>query len=256
VNNIPPDYHIFRGFLLFGTRELPANACITNAILSLYKKDDYSATDFTITVQNGQPTYPHDPLEQGDYNKEYYSGNGGSLNTINFVNGRNNITLANFSWITAGDITKLCLRGSRDINGTAPTGQEYVNVYSADADYKGESNPDPRPKLIITYQNQSKIKNTGSTDIKGYLLMQVQYWDGEEWVVDQDTVNEMTPRTINASEQLGLDTIFNGLVKTDDLKYGSGMYRVYAAFRDPDGNILKTDNEIEMVSWYEFEVNL
>ena len=129
-------------------------------------------------------------------------------------------------------------------------------MYSADADYKGESNPDPRPKLIITYQNQSKIKNTGSTDIKGYLLMQVQYWDGEEWVVDQDTVNEMTPRTINASEQLGLDTIFNGLVKTDDLKYGSGMYRVYAAFRDPDGNILKTDNEIEMVSWYEFEVNL
>jgi len=174
------------------------------------------------------------------------------LNTSSFVNGYNDIYLNSDgkSWLNRTGLTKLCLRSSRDINGNAPTGNEYVTVYTT------EQGDGYQPKLVITYRNQSKIKNTGSTDIKGYLLMQVQYREGEEWVVDHETVDETMPRTINASEQLGLDTIFNGLVKTDDLAHGSGTYRVYAAFRDPDGNILKTDDEIEMVSWFEFEVNL
>jgi hypothetical protein len=104
---------------------------------------------------------------------------------------------------------------------------------------------------------QSKIKNTGSTDIKGYLLMQVQYYNGtsEEWVIADNTVNETNPRTINDGEQLALDNIFNGLVDTSDLSdYGNGTYRVYAAFRDPNGNILIGDDEAEMVATYEFTV--
>jgi hypothetical protein len=52
-----------------------------------------------------------------------------------------------------------------------------------------------------------------------------------------------------------LDTIFNGLVNTANLSsYGNGTYRIYAAFRDSEGNILKTNDEKEMVSWYEFTV--
>jgi len=105
---------------------------------------------------------------------------------------------------------------------------------------------------------QSKISNTGSTNCKGYLLMQVHYFNEtlQQWVVADDTVNETSPRTINASDQLGLDIIFNGLVNTQDLsEYGSGTYRVYAAFRDPDENILKCDDETELEAWYEFEVN-
>jgi hypothetical protein len=31
---------------------------------------------------------------------------------------------------------------------------------------------------------------------------------------------------------------------------------VYAAFRDPEGNVLVTDNDAELVAWYEFEVTL
>ena len=104
---------------------------------------------------------------------------------------------------------------------------------------------------------QSKIENTGSTNISGYLLMHVQFWNETigEWVVDDDTVNETTPRVINSSDQLALDTIFNVcLVNTNDLSYGNGTYRVYAAFRDPDGNILKCDDETELVATYEFDV--
>lgn len=247
-------YNIFRGFLFFDTSELPTNADIMNATLSIYKKNDYSSTDFMITVQNGQPSYPHDPLEEGDYNEKYYSGNGSSLNTASFMNGTNNITLTNLSWITAGDITKFCLRSNRDINGTIPTGAEYVTISSANI--QGEPNPDPRPKLIITYRNQSKIKNTGSTDIKGYLLMQVQYYDTGQfpphWIVDNDVVNETWPRTITIGNQLALDIIFNDMIRASDLTHGEGLYRVYTAFRDPEGNILRTDDAVELDSWWQF----
>ncbi len=104
------------------------------------------------------------------------------------------------------------------------------------------------------YQIQSKIKNTGSTDIKGYLLIQVQYNNSGVWIVDNDTINETTPRTIIHGDQLPLDQIFNGLVNTNDLQNGNGTYRVYAAFRDPAGNVLVNDDDQELAAWYEFEV--
>jgi len=51
-----------------------------------------------------------------------------------------------------------------------------------------------------------------------------------------------------------LDTVFNGLINTNDLTQGSGTYRIYAAFRDPDENILKCDDETELVATYEFTI--
>ncbi len=104
------------------------------------------------------------------------------------------------------------------------------------------------------YRNQSKINNTGSTNISGYLLIQVQYNNSGNWTVDNDTVNETTPRTINSSEQLALDTIFNGLINTNDLTHGNGTYRIYATFRDDDGNILQCDDDTLLASWWEFTV--
>ncbi len=48
-------------------------------------------------------------------------------------------------------------------------------------------------------------------------------------------MNETTPRTINSGSQLALDTIFNGKIRASNLQHGTGTYRVYAAFRDPEG---------------------
>jgi hypothetical protein len=241
--SFPPTYYIYRGFLLFNTSSLPSNAFIDNATLSLYKKDDYSTTDFTITVQNGQPTYPHNPLQAGDYAKGHYAGNGGGLNTSKFVNGLNEFGLTNLSWINKTGLTKLCLRSSRDINGTVPTANEYVNVYSANA-LDPNPNVSYKPKLIISYRNQSKIKNTGTTDMKGYLLIQMQYYCDSlgGWYVADDTIDETTPRTITAGGYLALDSIFNGRVNTSHLSYGNGSYRVYTALRDLYGNELSTSN--------------
>jgi len=105
---------------------------------------------------------------------------------------------------------------------------------------------------------QSKIKNTGSTNIKGYLLIQVQYYNtsSSTWIVASDTINETTPRTINSSEQFGLDTVFNGNVNTTYLinNFGTGTYRVYAAFREPDGDVLICDDQSLMETSYQFTV--
>jgi hypothetical protein len=129
----------------------------------------------------------------------------------------------------------------------------YWKVNVTDGENYTESNV---YKFYTGYQ--SKIKNIGSTAIKGYLLIQVQYYNtsSSSWVVADDTVNETAPRTVNSSEQFGLDTVFNGrLVNTQNLSsFGDGTYRIYAAFRDPEGNILVTDNETEMIATYEFTI--
>jgi hypothetical protein len=251
VANFPPTFYIYRGFVFFNTSALPSNAYLDNATLSLYKKNDYSTTDFDITIQNGQPTYPHNPMQSTDYNKNDYSGNGGALNTSLFTSGYNAIKMNNLNWINKTGITKLCLRSSRDINAKTPTGSEYVNVHSSE--FLGMC----PPKLVINYRNQSKIKNIGSTNIKGYLLIQVQFYEtgkstAPRWVVDNDTVNETSPRTINSGSQLGLDTVFNGKIGASNLQPGAGTYRVYTAFRDPEGNILRTNTGVELKAWWQF----
>ena len=54
---------------------------------------------------------------------------------------------------------------------------------------------------------------------------------------------------------MALDIIFNGLVITSDHTHGDGTYRVYATFRDPDGDALVCDDESLLEAWYEFEVD-
>ena len=60
-------------------------------------------------------------------------------------------------------------------------------------------------------------------------------------------VSDNTLRIINASEELGLDTIFNGLVNTNDLSFGNGTYRVYAEFLDPNGDALADEGQNDYI---------
>jgi hypothetical protein len=96
---------------------------------------------------------------------------------------------------------------------------------------------------------ESKVVNMGSTHFKGYLLMQVQYYNtsNSSWVVVDDTVNESSSRIFKWDSPGGspgehifaLDTVFNGLVNTNNFsEYGNGTYRVYVCVRDPYGNLL------------------
>ena len=79
-----------------------------------------------MVVQNGQPTYPHDPAVVGDYDKSFYSGDGGRLDTSLVPiggSGLDNVplilNLSGRSWINLGGITKLVFRSLGDINGAS-----------------------------------------------------------------------------------------------------------------------------------------
>jgi hypothetical protein len=109
---------------------------------------------------------------------------------------------------------------------------------------------------------QSKITNTGNTNFKGYLLIQVQYYNttSGNWTVVDDTVNETNPRSLLAdgpvgSDVIGLDTLFNGLVNTNNFSsYGNGTYRIYATFRTPDGDLLELPGGAKIEATYEFTI--
>ena len=71
-------------------------------------------------------------------------------------------------------------------------------------------------------------------------------------------MNETSPRTIVSGDVLALDTVFNGQVNTDDLfeLFGNGTYRVYACFRDSDGDVLVCDDDSLLEDSYQFTVSV
>jgi len=188
-------YYVWRGFVFFDTAILPDDANVTEAKISLYLEFDFSNTDFNITIQNGQPTYPHKPRVSADYYYGHYSGDGGQFNTSGIAAGYNNITLNTDGrgWINLQDITKLCLRSSRDINSDVPTAEEYVAFYSRE---DGESKS---PKLYITYE----------TEGYRYLLHGPYYESGS---VAQTTVNV----TLSIENTDPFNFVLNGTSGTAD----------------------------------------
>ena len=88
--------------------------------------------------------------------------------------------------------------------------------------------------------------------------MQIEFYNttNSTWIFEQIVVNETTPRTINISDVLGLDTIFNAQnVSTSSFTIGDGTYRIYAAFRNPDGDVLVCDDESLLEASYQFTVS-
>ena len=127
-----PGYSIYRAFVYFDTSIIPADAIISDAKISLYVANDWSVTDFDITVQNGQPTWPTDPLVTAlNFNDANYSGNGGTLNTAGLSIGSRydiNLNATGRGWINRGGITKLAIRDSLEIAGTPPGANELIHL--------------------------------------------------------------------------------------------------------------------------------
>ncbi|MCK4416239.1 MAG: PKD domain-containing protein, partial [Thermoplasmatales archaeon] len=152
--------YIYRAYLFFDTSSLPDDAVIASATLSLYGKSG-TAWDFYIRIQNGQPTYPHNPINQGDYDRTHYSGNGGQFYTSGWsTSGYNDISLNSngTSWINKQGTTKLCLRSSKEINGIPP----LFNINEVISFYSYEKGNDYRPKLAVEYTIPNNPPNTPS----------------------------------------------------------------------------------------------
>lgn len=121
-----PDYGIGRMCLLIDTSFLGANSQIVFVNLMLYLDDiwDLYITDpHEFVVQNGQPTFPSNPIVIGDFDRTHYSGNGGSVDASTIVVGWNALPFnaTGLTWINKTGYTKLIVRNSLDVAGTPPT---------------------------------------------------------------------------------------------------------------------------------------
>ncbi|MEM1589813.1 MAG: DNRLRE domain-containing protein [Candidatus Bathyarchaeia archaeon] len=188
-------YYIYRAFLFFDTSIIPDTATITSAKLSLYVYIG-TTSHFNVTIQNGQPVYPHIPLQSGDYYYAYYSGNGGCRSTSTMPSsGYWNITFnaEGLNWLQKNGVTKLCLRSSNDIIGLPPEDAESVTFCSAE---KGE---EYAPKLYVTYE------------VEGY-----RYILHGPYREDGSVANQAVTATVEVENEGYYTYVFNGSDGTAD----------------------------------------
>jgi hypothetical protein len=154
--------NIYRSFLYFDTSSLGATAVVTSADLKIYVATDVTTQqDFDLTIQTGQVGgqnhYPHDPLVVADYSKAFYSSDGGHLSTVGISTAAYSTIALNatgISWIINNGTTKLALRSSADIAGTAPNFQYIDDVYYGSgylSIHSYEKGVGYRPILEVTY---------------------------------------------------------------------------------------------------------
>ena len=152
-------FTVTRGALYFYIPEIEGSIVAAKLVLRCNQKIATSGRAFAVVVQGGMPTYPHDPLVVGDFSKDHYSGDGGSIGDAAIVVGNDCEIMLNetgLGWITKGQWLKLCLRISHDINNSAPPdGGEYASFYSADYAIEAQ-----RPRLVLTYQPGIELTGT------------------------------------------------------------------------------------------------
>lgn len=165
-------YYIDRGYLYFDTSSIPSGATISQAQLALYLHEKYNDdSPFSVVLQTGGATYPHNPFVAADYNKTYYSGDGGSLSYDSSTIGNYNYIVFNstgLGYITKAGASKFCLRTSDDINGTTPVGENSMIFYSY------EMGSGFQPTLLVNYYitpttptvTTNAASNTSSTTVR------------------------------------------------------------------------------------------
>jgi hypothetical protein len=117
-------YVVMRCPLIFDTASIGADKSIVSASLFVRNSGMAYTTPWNIVVQNGQPDYPHEPIVDSDYDYTKYSGDGGSVAVGGATDDWLEIVLneTGRGWIEKSGTTKLMLRSSRDIAGSAPSG--------------------------------------------------------------------------------------------------------------------------------------
>ncbi len=153
-NDYGSSHHLYRGFLFFDTSNIPKNKDINQAFLMIKGDNSKVKTPFNIILQNGQPEYPHNPLEDGDFNRVYYSGNGGSISTAD-INpfGYSNLVLnqEGINWVNKDGVTKLAIRTSRDIETPANSVDSFSTQTIHNVLCISDIDSDFSPKLVLKY---------------------------------------------------------------------------------------------------------
>ena len=86
--------------------------------------------------------------------------------------------------------------------------------------------------------------------------MEVDYWNGTGWELDDVVVNGTAQRTVNTSDMINLWQLFNGLWSVEaNASFGDGTYRVYAAALDNESNVLLNLDGTPMNDSWEFTLD-
>ena len=144
-----PNYRIDRLFFLFNTSTLSSGAIISSAILSL-KGNEKAEADSGASTQNIVSSSPasNTQLVVGDYDQvgatSFASKSYAAFSTTAY----NDYTLDSngISNISLTGISKFAVRIYSDFANIAPTGNNYVGVWTADQPGTSED-----PKLVVTY---------------------------------------------------------------------------------------------------------
>jgi len=121
---------LYRGAFFFDTSSLPDSATVSSASFKMYVlAEDHDISDWSLQVQTGSATYPHDPLETADYLYSRYSGDGGSLQASSITLNQYNtldFNATGLGYISLTGTTKFVVReDDYDIAGSEPPAPLY-----------------------------------------------------------------------------------------------------------------------------------
>jgi hypothetical protein len=137
----------------------------------------------------------------------------------------------------------------------------------------GSSRSQPPVNHIIKVATHNSTQLFGS----GWGLMKVHKRNlNYSWIVDNDRyffqTNETNTSILMDYNKLSQYDVFlmsgmhdehvwcgqypriDGHVQASDLTHNESSYRVYAMFGDPDDKVLRTDDGVELVAWWQFSV--
>lgn len=158
-------YRCYRGFVSFDTTTLPADAIVTGATLYICAATDGSTTDFLVRVYRYLWASSLAANLEADYDGAYGSGTlEGTLRdtSAGWTSGTYYSLAVDPAGIDLADYTNYALVSAEDVNNSAPTGDEYVDFYTAD-----EAGTTKDPYLEVTYS----LPGTASSTASSLLLM-------------------------------------------------------------------------------------
>jgi hypothetical protein len=126
-------YTIYRLGVYFDMSGIPPGSIVSAAkiIINVFNiRQDL--TDYAIQVQNGQPTYPHNPAVDNDMDEGHYTGDGGqSVLASVMIAGDIDIPLnaTGIGWLNLGGLTKFMIRSTADIGASPPNNQEWLDYW-------------------------------------------------------------------------------------------------------------------------------
>lgn len=168
---------IQRVFVFFDTSSLPTNTAIDEATLTLdVESADTGVGWWDLQVQQGGATYPHEPLQSGDYDYTSYSGSGGTLSAGS--TGKQSITLDSDgrSWIDASGTTHFVLREAEhdiaDSYWTPGTNWEANSMRF----YSAEAGSSVAPTLEVLYHVQVDEPTVTTNDATDVAMTSAKLW--------------------------------------------------------------------------------